>query len=159
MNSPLPSICRTRKKRPLTAAHTEPSLSTSQILDMRLAFETRQCRESTMNRFPSSAKATLNSMSLDVNHMQPLVSLMTGPGEFDLRRARDIPGKSSASSRVFRSRMDMPPAHGTHSRPKLSSQHWSTKSLTNSGSVFSVNRMNESPSYRTSPPPNVLIQA
>ena len=84
---------------------------------------------------------------------------MTGPGEFDLRRARDMPGKSSAMTRVFRSKMVMPPAHGTHNRPKLSSQHWSTKSLTNSGSVFSVNRMKESPSYRTSPPPKVLIQA
>ena len=53
----------------------------------------------------------------------------------------------------------MPPAVGTHSRPKPSSQHWLTKSLMNAGSVFAVYLMKESPSYRTSPPPNVLIQA
>ena len=84
---------------------------------------------------------------------------MTSVGEWDRRHSPDMLGIASMKERDFRSRMFIPPAQGIHSLPNPSSQHRLTKSLMNSGSIFCENRMKESPSYRTSPPPKVLIQA
>ena len=159
MASPLSSMCRILKKCPLRATHAEPSSSTSQISGIRLAFETLHFRESTRTFFPSSANDTLYSMSSDVNHRHPVASLFTFTGECDRRQAPDIPGNSSIRVRDSRSRMFRTPAQGTHSLPYSSSLHRLTKSLANAGSVFVEKRMKESPSYRTSPPPKVLIQA
>ena len=116
-HSPRPSICLTLKKYPLRVIHTEPSLSTSAALGMRLSFETLHWRESTMNLFPSSANATLNNLSLDVNQMHPLASLLKEPEGCVRSQALDTPEKPSATERDFKSRRFMLPASGTHNLP------------------------------------------
>ena len=112
-----------------------------------------------MNLLPFSENATLKSMLFEVNHMHPLESVLKAAGGCDCRHALVIPGKSPIRVRDSMSIISIPPAPGTHSLPKRSSWQWLTMSPMKPGISFCENLMKESPSYLTSPPPKVPIQA